>query len=72
MKKIIFITGASGVGKTSLVLTLKKKYKNKINLEFLHFDSIGVPSSEEMIIKFGSIENWQKEKTNEWIKKNDK
>ena len=69
MKEIIFITGASGVGKTSLVLALKKKYENKKNWEFLHFDSIGVPSSEEMIIKFGSIENWQKEKTNEWIKK---
>lgn len=69
MKKIFFITGASGVGKTSLVSFLKDKYQNKEDWAFLHFDSIGVPSQEEMMQKYGSVENWQKEKTYEWITK---
>jgi thymidylate kinase len=68
-KHIFFITGASGTGKTSLVSDLKKKYKNKKNWIFLYFDSIGVPTLEEMIKQFGSAENWQKEITFQWIKK---
>jgi hypothetical protein len=68
-KIIFFITGASGTGKTSLVSELKDKYKNKEKWTFLHFDSIGVPTTQEMIKKCGSIENWQKERTFEWIKK---
>lgn len=60
MKKIYFITGASGVGKTSLVSSLKEKYKNKNDWIFLHFDSIIVPPQQEMIDKFGSMENCQK------------
>tara|TARA_Y100000310_G_scaffold339688_1_gene433167 strand:- start:19377 stop:19907 length:531 start_codon:yes stop_codon:yes gene_type:complete len=65
---IFFITGASGTGKTSLVSELKKKYKNK-NWTFLNFDSIGIPSSEEMIKQSGSGENWQRDTTFKWIKK---
>lgn len=68
VKYIYFITGASGTGKTSLVSELKSKYSNK-NWEFLHFDSIGIPSTEDMIKQSGSIENWQKETTFLWIKK---
>ena len=68
-KFIVFITGASGVGKTTLVKKLKEKYfYNKI-WEFLEFDSIGVPSKEEMVLGYGSGENWQREKTFEWIQK---
>ncbi len=66
VKKIYFITGASGTGKTSLLNELKNKYK-KENWAFLHFDSIGIPSIEEMIKESGTIENWQKEKTFKWI-----
>jgi dephospho-CoA kinase len=69
MKKIFFITGASGVGKTTLVKKLKDKYSSYDNWEFLHFDSVGIPKREEMIEKFGSGENWQKETAYEWIKK---
>ena len=68
MKNIFFITGASGVGKTSLVDSLKEKYGSRNSWVFLHFDSIGVPSPEEMIKQFGSGENWQKEMTYQWIK----
>src|SRR5215204_1159973 len=68
-KKIIyFITGASGVGKTTLVDQLKKKYENK-PWTFLHFDTIGIPSMEEMIREFGSPSAWQEAKTNEWIER---
>ena len=68
LKYIFFITGASGTGKTSLVSDLEKKYKYK-NWKFLHFDSIGIPSLDEMVRQYGSVENWQKNTTYVWIKK---
>ena len=58
MTKIYFITGASGVGKTTLIEQLDKKYNNK-RWSFLHFDSIGVPSVEDMIKEYGSPSGWQ-------------
>ncbi len=66
--KIFIITGASGVGKTSLVENLESELKND-TYRFYKFDSIGVPSLKEMIDKFGSATNWQKAKTIEWIDK---
>ena len=36
---------------------------------FLFFDKIGVPSEKEMIEKYGSGEQWQRIKTEEWVKK---
>ncbi|MFA4815336.1 MAG: GNAT family N-acetyltransferase [Candidatus Gracilibacteria bacterium] len=67
-KTIYFITGASGVGKTTLTARLKKKYANRA-WSFLHFDSIGVPSVAEMKKEFGSPSGWQEAKTYEWIDK---
>ena len=67
-KSIIFLTGASGVGKTTLMEQLKLKYKDS-NWSFLHFDSIGVPSLSEMITSFGSPSNWQEQTTYTWIYK---
>lgn len=67
MKTIFFITGASGVGKTTLVSALENKYHNNNDWVFLHFDSIGVPSPDDMIAQFGSGENWQKQMTYRWI-----
>ena len=67
-KMIYFITGASGVGKTTLVRQLETKYRNK-PWAFLHFDTIGVPTVEEMVRDFGSGARWQEAKTYEWIKK---
>lgn len=64
---IFFITGASGVGKSTLVLLLQKKHGNKTDWLFLHLDSIGMPSEEMMIEKFGFPENWQKVVTGIWI-----
>ncbi|MDQ3843070.1 MAG: AAA family ATPase [Bacteroidota bacterium] len=65
-KTIYFITGASGVGKTTLVTQLKKKYKS-MPWAFLHIDSIGVPSALEMEKEFGSPSGWQQAKAYEWI-----
>jgi adenylate kinase family enzyme len=67
-KAIYFITGASGVGKTTLVAQLKKKYKSTPWV-FLHFDQIGVPSVSEMERDFGSPSGWQEAKAYEWIDK---
>ncbi len=68
-KYIIWLTGASGVGKTTLLSNLKNKYSNNNTWEFFKFDSVGVPTNEEMVRDYGSGENWQKEKTYEWIEK---
>ncbi len=68
-KHIFFITGVSGVGKTTLVSRLKEKFSQKEDWVFLHFDSIGVSSSEEMTEKYGSPTEWQKAMTFKWIEK---
>ncbi len=68
-KYIIWLTGASGAGKSNLLSGLKEKHSNKGNWEFVKFDSIGVPSTEDMIKEYGSGENWQRAKTYEWIDK---
>ncbi len=67
-KTIYFITGASGVGKTTLLAGLKKKYCNTTWI-FLSFDSVGVPPIKEMITKHGSASNWQRDTTYKWIDK---
>ncbi|MGC1879231.1 MAG: AAA family ATPase [Rhabdochlamydiaceae bacterium] len=65
MKKILFLIGASGSGKTT---TLKKLERQGLaNFKILHFDSIGVPSMQEMEAQYGSPEEWQKAKTSEWV-----
>ena len=69
IKHIIWITGASGVGKTTLLSSLKEKYSKKNNWEFIKFDSIGIPPTKDMIKQYGSTENWQLAKTEEWIGK---
>ncbi len=68
IKSIYFLTGASGVGKTTLLNWLEKKYRI-MPWSFLHFDSIGVPSEKEMIEKHGSGSNWQRDMTYTWIDK---
>ena len=67
MKTIYFITGASGTGKTTLVDELKKKYVGESRWNFIHFDSIGIPSLEEMKEEYGSPSNWQRETAFKWI-----
>lgn len=63
---ILVLTGASGVGKTTLVDDLALSLDTD-TFQFHHFDSIGVPSFDEMVEEYGSMENWQKAKTFEWV-----
>lgn len=62
---IVFISGASGAGKTSSVKALDKTLQNSV--ECLFFDNIGVPSIEEMIEEYGSDEGWQQAMTEHWL-----
>lgn len=68
MEKITVITGASGVGKTSLIAFLITQLPAS-GFNFYRFDTVGVPSLEKMTEDFGSPAKWQEAKTYEWIKK---
>lgn len=65
MNKVYFLIGASGAGKTTAAKELEKI---RSDIRFCYYDSIGVPTKEEMIKEYGSIENWQKVKTIKWLK----
>jgi len=65
---IVFLTGASGAGKTTIVDIINKKYPTS-SVSCLHFDNIGVPAEQEMIAVYGSGSEWQKAMTYHWIKK---
>jgi dephospho-CoA kinase len=67
MNKLYFITGASGAGKTTAIKNIELDKSDTV--EFFFFDSVGVPSSEEMIEKFGNGEEWQRVTTHNWVKK---
>lgn len=65
---ILFLSGASGVGKTSVLDCLKRRHTSP-NWVFLHYDSVGVPPVDEMIRQAGSPEHWQEITTHRWIEK---
>jgi uridine kinase len=65
---IIFVTGVSGAGKTTFVKALSEKLTKK-NIEYLNFDSIGVPSEKEMKKQYGSGTAWQKAMLYQWVEK---
>lgn len=67
MNTLIFVTGASGSGKTATLELLEKQDASTI--KFCYFDSVGVPSMEEMIERYGSGDGWQKATTDHWVKK---
>ena len=68
-KFVFFITGASGVGKSTLADHLKSYYSNRPDLAIFGFDSIGVPSVEEMSKAYGSPSEWQRAMTKQWVAK---
>ena len=65
MNNIFFIVGASGSGKTTTLKTIERMQLPGFTT--LYFDSIGVPSLQEMTEHYGGPEEWQKSKTAEWI-----
>ena len=65
----IVLTGASGVGKTVAVQALERR--NLPGVRCFYFDSIGVPSAEEMERAFAGGESWQAWATDEWLRRLD-
>ncbi|WP_245257405.1 hypothetical protein [Methylocapsa acidiphila] len=63
--RLVILTGASGSGKTSIANAIKLERPELA--EVLHFDSIGVPSSEAMVTGWGSGEAWQRAMTFAWM-----
>ncbi len=65
---IVYLTGASGVGKTTILSCLRERSQDPSRI-FLHFDAIGIPSFAEMVRREGSLENWQRITTHRWVEK---
>ena len=66
MSKVFFVTGASGLGKTTIIKELERLHPD--HFVFYYFDSVGVPSFNEMKRKYGSGEVWQRQTTIQWVK----
>jgi hypothetical protein len=64
---IIVVTGASGSGKTAAVRALDQRTLPGVRC--YHFDSIGVPSREEIDRDFGGGEQWQALSTQKWLER---
>ncbi len=62
---VLVVTGASGSGKTTLVRALAALELSDVGCYY--FDTIGVPSPEEMASRFGGGEAWQTWALGEWI-----
>lgn len=67
MKKLIFVLGASGSGKTSNVKNIESKNQDKYH--FAYFDQLGVPSEKEVIEKHGGWEQWGLQRLNDLVMK---
>jgi len=65
VRGVLFLVGASGVGKTTVAELLAGR--SPWAGHTYHFDSIGVPSSDEMERRFGAGESWQKWATRRWV-----
>jgi hypothetical protein len=65
--RILVVTGASGTGKTTLVRRVEARGIAGVSFHF--FDSIGVPSPEQMVADYGSPSNWQVAMTHQWIER---
>ncbi|HEY5920794.1 MAG TPA: AAA family ATPase [Kofleriaceae bacterium] len=63
---LLCITGASGAGKTAAVRALRERIEARV-LPTLAFDSLGVPSDDEMHAAWESPRGWQKAMTYHWV-----
>lgn len=64
-KALLVITGASGTGKTTLVRALEARRLSGVRC--FYFDSVGVPTLDQMVARYGSTEGWQSATTRHWI-----
>lgn len=64
---LLCITGASGVGKTSALASVRERIEPRV-LPTLHFDSLGVPPADEMHLGWESPRAWQKAMTWHWVR----
>ncbi|NTF49078.1 AAA family ATPase [Rhizobium rhizogenes] len=62
---LVILTGASGAGKTTIAEAIDRGHSPEIDVYYK--DRIGVPSVQEMVGRFGSIEGWQRAATFEWM-----
>jgi dephospho-CoA kinase len=67
MGTLHFVIGASGSGKTAAVHEIARASRPQFKTFF--FDSIGVPSEEERIARWGSGGGWQRAMTIEWVRR---
>ena len=67
MKKLFFLIGASGAGKTTAAESFKAL--NLSDFVVCSSDSLSVPSVEDMIKECGSQDEWQKASNIRWVKK---
>lgn len=63
---LLCVTGASGVGKTAVVATIREQIDARL-LPLLHFDSLGVPTDDEMTRCWDAPRGWQKMMTYHWV-----
>ena len=64
---ILVVTGASGAGKTVAVQALE--LRELPGVRCFYFDSIGVPSAEELERRSARGESWQAWATDEWLRR---
>lgn len=63
--RLVVLTGASGSGKTTIAESIWASHSDTVDV--LCFDSIGVPSLEATADGWGSVQEWQRIKTLEWM-----
>jgi energy-coupling factor transporter ATP-binding protein EcfA2 len=65
--RLVVLVGASGSGKTTIARAIASCCSDAAMV--FHFDSIGIPPVQEMIMEHGTCEAWQRAKTIEWMLK---
>jgi hypothetical protein len=64
MHRLYFVIGASGAGKTAAVRLIAAR---RPDIVCRYFDTVGVPSDDEMARQHGSGEEWQRQSTIAWV-----
>src|SRR4051812_17502048 len=64
---ILFVAGASGVGKTSAVRALQSRADHGVRCYY--YDDIGIPTEAEVERDHGNWERWQAHSTQQWVER---